>query len=568
MKHKSMLAMLTLLLIVSALMSACGSSGGQDTNSSPPPAKNNEKPADPAPEGKTEKPKEQVFRFNLHSNPPSLDPAQVQDNVGFAVLTGLYEGLTRSDENGKAIPGTAEKWEVSPDGLKYTFHLRKDAKWSNGDPVTAADFEFAWKRVLDPKLEPAPPYAYQMYYIKGAEAYNTGKNADPNSVAVKAVDANTLEVELEHSTPYFLGLLSFSTYFPVHSSVKNNPKWASDASTIISNGPFKMSEWKQQSSLEIVKNENYYAKDEIKFTKVQMTMVDDAGSELNMYETDQLDFAGMPTGRIPNEQIPILKQTKPNEMEIKGIASSYYYLFNNKQKPFDNVNIRKALAMAIDRQLIVDKVTLGGQLPAFGVVSPGIAGENGEFRSEHKNDYFKENVEEAKALLQKGLSEEGLSAMPEFTLIYNTDENHKKVAEAIVDMWSKNLGIKVKIENQEFGVFLKNRTSLNYQMSRAGWQADYNDPMTFLDLYMTGSGNNDIGYSNPEYDKLVHEAKQSLDNKQRMELMAKAERILIEQDQAILPLYYYTNVALKKSNLKNVFIDYQGNIIFNRGYFE
>jgi len=565
-KRKAILALL-IIMAVSTIMSACGSNG-KGTSSSAPPKTNNEKPADQSSGSKTETPKEQVFRFNLHSNPPTLDPGVVQDNVGFAVLTGLYEGLARSDENGKAIPGTAEKWDISSDGLKYTFHLRKDAKWSNGDPVTAADFEFAWKRVLDPKTEPVPPYAYQMYYIKGAEAFNTGENTDPNSVAVKAVDANTLEVELEHSTPYFLGLLSFSTYFPVHSSVKDNPKWASDASTIISNGPFKMGEWKQQSSLEIVKNENYYAKDEIKFTKVQMSMVDDAGSELSMYETDQLDFAGMPTGRIPNEQIPIMKQTKPDELDIKGIASTYYYLFNNKQKPFNNVNVRKALAMAIDRQLIVDKVTLGGQLPAYGIVAPGIAGENGEFRSEHKDDFFKENVEEAKTLLQKGLSEEGLSAMPEFTLIYNTDENHKKVAEAIVDMWNKNLGIKAKIENQEFGVFLKNRTALNYQMSRAGWQTDYNDPMSFLDLYMTGSGNNDIGYSNPEYDKLVNEAKQSLDNKQRMELMSKAERILIEQDQAIIPLYYYTNVALKKPNLKDVFIDYQGNIIFNRGYFE
>lgn len=566
MRRKSMLAMLSLLLGISVFMSACGSSG-QDNNSSSPPATNNEKP-DPTPGGKTETPKEQVFRFNLHSNPPTLDPGQAQDNVSFAVLNGLFEGLTRANEKGEALPGTAEKWDISPDGTKYTFHLRKDAKWSNGDPVTAEDFEFSWKRVLNPKLEPAPPYAYQLYYIKGAEAYNTGKNADPNSVAVKAVDANTLEVELEHSTPYFLSLLSFQTFFPVHSSVKDNPKWASDASTIISNGPFKISEWKQQNSLEMVKNENYYAKDEIKFTKVQMSMVDDSGSELNMYETDQLDFAGMPTGRVPNEQIPILKETKPNELEIKGIASSYYYLFNNKQKPFNNVNIRKALAMAIDRKLIVDKVTLGGQLPAFGIVPPGIAGEKDEYRTEHKDDYFKENIEEAKSLLQKGLSELGLSEMPEFTLTYNTDESHKKVAEAVADMWSKNLGIKVKIENQEFGVFLKNRTALNYQMARSGWGTDYNDPMSFIDLYMTGSGNNDIGYSNPEYDKLVHDAKQSMDNKERMELMAKAERIMIEQDQAILPLYYYTNVALKKPNLKNVFIDYQGMINYSRGYFE
>ncbi len=568
MRRKSMLAVLTLLLAVSAFMSACGGSG-QGTDSSSPPATNNEKSAEPAPGGgKTEAPKEQVFRFNLHSNPPTLDPGLSQDTVAHAVLNGLFEGLTRSSENGEAVPGTAEKWEISPDGTKYTFHLRKDAKWSNGDPVTAEDFEFSWKRVLDPKTEPAPPYAYQLYYIKGAEAYNTGQSTDPSSVAIKAVDANTLEVELEHSTPYFLSLLSFQTYLPVHSSVKDNPKWASEASTIVSNGPFKISEWKQQSSLEMVKNEHYYDKDDIKFTKVQMSMVADSGSELNMYETDQIDYAGMPTGRVPNEQIPILKETKPDELEIKGVASTYYYLFNNQQEPFNNVNIRKALSMAIDRQLIVDKVTLGGQLPAFGIVPPGITGLKGEFRNEHKDDFFTENIEEAKALLQKGLGELGLSAMPEFTLAYNNDENHKKVAEAVADMWSKNLGVKVKIENQEWGVFLKNRTALNYQMARSGWSSDYNDPMSFIDLYTTGSGNNDIGYSNPEFDKLVREAKQSLDNKERMELMAKAERMMIEQDQAILPLYYYTGVGLKKPYLKNVFIDYQGMINYSRGYFE
>lgn len=180
MRRKSMLAVLTLLLSVSAFMCACSGSG-QGTNSSSPPSANNETPADPAPGGKTEAPKEQVFRFNLHSNPPTLDPGLAQDTVAHAVLNGLFEGLTRSSEGGEAVPGTAEKWEISPDGTKYTFHLRKDAKWSNGDPVTAEDFEFSWKRVLDPKTEPAPPYAYQLYYIKGAEAYNTGQNADPNS---------------------------------------------------------------------------------------------------------------------------------------------------------------------------------------------------------------------------------------------------------------------------------------------------------------------------------------------------------------------------------------------------
>ncbi|WP_028544058.1 peptide ABC transporter substrate-binding protein [Paenibacillus taiwanensis] len=567
MKKKSMLLVLTLLLAVSAFVSACG---GSST-----PAKEEAKNEQKSNENKNEPAKEQVFRFNSISEPPSLDPGQAQDSTSFALLGAVFEGLTRSDENGKPLEGTAEKWEISPDGTKYTFHLRKDAKWSNGDPVTANDFEFAWKRVLDPDFQPAPPYAYQLYYIKNAEGYNKHKDAaytktkitDPNEVGVKALDANTLEVQLESPTAYFLSLLSFQTFFPVHQSVKSNPKWASDANSIISNGPFKVSKWVKQSSLELAKNDNYYAKDEVKFTKVQVSIVSEGSSELNMYETNVLDYSGMPTGEIPTEQIPVLQQTKKDELHIKGVASSYYYLFNNKQKPFSNKKIRRALSMAINRQLLIDKVTLSGELPAFGIVSPGIAGLNGEYRSEVKDNYFQENVEEAKKILQEGLQEEGLTTL-EFDLAYNTNDKHKKIAQAIADMWSKNLNVKVKIQNQEWAVFLKNRTNLNYQVARAGWSTDYNDPMSFLDLYMTGGGNNDIGFSNPKYDELLKKAKTSMDAKERMDLMAQAEKILIEDEQAILPIYYYTSVGLTKPNVKGVFIDYQGMIHFDRGYLE
>ncbi|MEW9106865.1 peptide ABC transporter substrate-binding protein, partial [Paenibacillus sp.] len=402
--------------------------------------------------------------------------------------------------------------------------------------------------------------------IKGAEEYNKKKSTDPNSVAVKALDEYTLEVELATPTAYFLSLLSFQSYFPVHTDDRNS-KWASEANTIISNGPFKISDWKHQNSLELVKNENYYAKDEIKFTKVQMTMVEDPATEVSMYETGALEIAGQPTGEIPVDQIAMLKESKPDELHIKGYASTYYYLFNNKQKPFDNVNIRKALAMAIDRKQIVEKVTLGGQTPAFGIVAKGIAGLNDEYRNETDDSvYFKEDAAEAKILLEKGLKESGLTEMPEFTLAHNTNEMHKKVAIAIANMWKNTLGIKVKVENQEWGVFLKNRTALNYQVARAGWTTDYNDPMSFIDLYMTGSGNNDIGYSNPEFDKLVKDAKASTDPKARMELMKQAEKKLIAEDMAIMPIFYYTSVQLQKPYVKNVFIDYQGQMNFTRGH--
>ncbi|UHA72786.1 peptide ABC transporter substrate-binding protein [Paenibacillus sp. 481] len=562
MKRKSMLLVLTLLLAVSAFVSACGG-GGSSKDANTTQKENNS--GNQAEEKKSDKP--QVFRFNIHSEPPTLDPGLAQDTVSYQVLTSLFEGLARVDEKGREIPGIAEKWEIAPDGKQYTFTLRKDAKWSNGDPVTAHDFEYAWKRVLDPNTVPAPPYAIQLYYLKNAKAYHE-KKKQVADVGVKATDDYTLKVELEHPTPYFLTLLSFQTYFPVHKSVKDNPKWAAEADTIISNGAFKLSTWKHQDSLELTPNEHYYARKEIKFDKVQLKIVTDSATELSMYETDEIDHAGKPTGELPTDQIPILKESKKDEINQNIIAGTYYYLFNNKQAPFDNVNIRKALAMSIDRKLITEKVAQGGQIPAYGMVAKRINGLQAEYRDEVKDDYFKENLDEAKTLLAKGLQEKGLTALPEFTLIHNSNDLHRKVAQAIADMWAKNLNIKVKIENQEWGVFLKTRDSLNYQVARAGWNTDYNDPMSFLDLYTTESGNNDIGYTNKKFDELVNKAKTMADPAERMKVIAEAEKQLIQEDMAIMPIFYYSDVSLTKPHVKNVFLDYQGFLHFTRGYIE
>lgn len=509
-----------------------------------------------------------VFRMNISTEPPTLDPAQSQDQVSFTVLNGLYEGLTRKDENGQNVPGIAEKWDISEDGKTYTFHLRTDAKWSNGDPVTAGDFEFAWKRVLDPQLKPEPAsYAYQLYYIVNAESYNTSKGATADQVGVKATDDHTLVVNLNSPTPYFLSLMSFQTFFPVHKSVKDNEAWAASASTIISNGPFKMGDWQKNTSIKIVPNENYYAKDEIKLAGVEFSEVADSATELSMYQTDQLDWAGKPTGEIPADQLESLKSSLPDEFNQKGIASMYYYLFNTTEKPFNNEKIRKAFSMAITRQDITDKVTRAGELPAYGIVPPGIAGEKEEYRKEVPDTYFKEDFEEAKKLLAEGMAEEGVTKLPAIKLTFNTSDNHKKIAEAVAEMWRKNLGVEVSIENQEWGVFLENRNKLNYQVARAGWGADYNDPMTYIDLFTSKSGNNNTGFASPEYDELVAKAYASSDAKERMTLMQQAEKLLIDT-RAIMPIYYYSDVFLQKKGFKGIFIDYKGDIDYTRGYFE
>ncbi|MEF2964686.1 peptide ABC transporter substrate-binding protein [Paenibacillus sp. M1] len=563
-KSKSLLLLLTLVLAVGTLLSACGSNNGGNSASNGGNNATTNSGNNGANSGSETLAADQTLRINLSAEPPTFDPAQAQDSQANTVLKTMYEGLTRMDDSGEPQPAAAESWEVN--GTKYTFHLRQDAKWSNGDPVTANDFVFAWERVLSPNTTPAPPYAYQLFYLKGAEDYNDGKITDFSQVGVKAVDDYTLEVELTGPTPYFLGLLSFYTYYPVHQSVKDDEAWAVDASKMIVNGAFTLTNWTKGQTIEVTKNENYWDKDNIKLSKISMSLVNSGATELASYKNGELDRAGHPNGEIPTDQIPIVKQELPDEFKVKGISSTYYFQFNNQAEPFDNAKIRKAFSMAIDRQAIVDNVTLGGQLPAFGFVPPGIKGLNDEFRTEVKDDYFTENVEEAKKLLEEGMKEKGYTTLPQITLIYNSSEAHKKIALAVADMWKKNLGVEVKTENQEWAVFLENRQSLNYQIARAGWSADYNDPMTYIDVYTTNSGNNDIGFSNEEYDKLVAEAKASEDNTKRNENFKRAEEILIGEEQALMPIYYYTNVAVEKPYLKGVVLDFSGAIDYTRAY--
>lgn len=544
MKKNKLVSMLSLVLVLALVVTGCASGSKNESG-----ANNNE------------------FRINLASEPPTLDPAQATDQVSFTVINAIYEGLTIIDENGNVQPGIAEKWDVSEDGKTYTFTIRSDAKWNNGDPITAHDFEFSWKRALDPKLVPKPSqYAYQMYYIEGAEAYNTGSGS-VDDVKINATDDHTLVVTLNAPTVYFESLLSTAIYFPVHQSVTENEAFAAAADTMITNGPFTMTEWKRNTSIVLEPSESYYARDDIKFAKVSFTMVNDSNSELNMYETGKLDYAGYPTGALPTDQFASLKEKYPNEFQIKGTASLYYYLINTTEAPFTNEKIRQALSLSIDRAAITEKVTLGGQIPAYGLVPPGIKGVEDEYRNEVDDNYFQEDLELAKQLLAEGLAEEGLTELPAFSLTFNTNELHQKVAEAVVDMWSNNLGVNAQIGNEEWGVFLDNRTAMNYQVARAGWGADYNDPISFIGLFTSKSGNNNTGYANAEYDALVSQVDQSTDAAERVRLMAEAEKMIIDSH-SIIPIYYYSTVYLMKPDVKGVYVDYKGDVIFTRGYYE
>ncbi|MBY0117549.1 peptide ABC transporter substrate-binding protein [Paenibacillus sp. FSL H8-0317] len=563
MKRKSLLVLLTLILAFGTVLAACGSknegTGNTDTGS--------------ASEGNGLA-KDQILKINLSAEPPTLDPAQAKDSQTNTVLKFLYEGLVRIDADGKEQAGVAKDWTISEDGLKYVFNLNPDAKWSNGDAITAEDFVRSWERALKP--ETASPYAYQLYYIKGAEGYNLSKDetykgtkvTDFSQVGVKATDEHTLEVTLENPTPYFLGLTAFYTYYPVHASADTNDKFFTDYKNMIVNGPFVMDQYSKGQKIVVKKNDGYHAAADIKLAQIDMSLTNSSASELQAYKSGQLDYTGAPNGEIPSDQIPSVKAELPDEFKATGIASTYYYQFNVNEAPFNNVKIRKAFAMAIQRQLIVDKVTQGGQIPAFGFVPPGIRGENGEFRDEHKDDYFTENVEEAKALLAEGMKEEGYTTLPAVTLIYNTSDGHAKIALAVADMWKQNLGVDVKTENQEWGVFLENRQNQNFQVARAGWSADYNDPYNFLEMWTTGNTNNDSKFSNEQYDKDVKETVKSADPAARMAAFADAEKILIQDEMGVMPIYYYTNVSLTKPYLKGVQLDFSGAIDYTRAYLE
>ncbi|WP_317890692.1 peptide ABC transporter substrate-binding protein [Paenibacillus arenilitoris] len=540
--------MLVLVIALSMLLTACAGNNNKPSENNGGAATNG---------GETTTPQE--FRFTLASEPPSLDPALMTDAQSSIVAAGLYEGLTRLNANGEPENAIAEEITASEDGKTYTIKLRDDVKWSNGESVTAHDFEYAWKRALNP--ETASEYAYMLYYIENAEKYNTG-GGTVDEVGVKATNDYTLEVKLYTPAPYFPSLISHYTYLPVNKgAVDGKPEWASEKETIVSNGPFLLKEWAHEDKLVLEKNPDYYNASAVKFDKVTISLINDTNTVYNLYDTDKIDWIGAQAGSVPTDRTPQL--VEEGKATITSVASVYYYLFNNNKAPFNNAKIRKAFAMSVDRQSLIDNVAKANQQPAFGLVPPSIAGAGGKnFRELYPDtDYFKEDVEEAKKLLAEGLAESNLTALPEITLLYNTDDGHKAIAEAIVDMWRKNLGVEVKLANQEWGTFLESRKAGQFDIARSGWGADINHPINFTyDLIHSKSGNNDGKYSNPKVDELLNNSLVAASPEESIKMMAEAEKIAFAEDMGALPLYYYTTVTMLKDGFKNVGSDYAGHI--------
>ncbi|WP_054740374.1 peptide ABC transporter substrate-binding protein [Cellulosilyticum ruminicola] len=524
--------LLSVLLLGTMALTGCGSNGaGAGTNETAVSANAGDL---------------KIAKLISGGEPGSLHPALSQGTHESIILDHIFEGLMKRDENSETVYGMAESHTVSEDGLTYTFKIRPDVKWSNGDPVTAKDFEVAWKYVLDP--DTGSNYAFQLYYLEGAEEYNTGKGS-VDEVGVKALDDTTLEVKLKLPTSYFLQLCAFYTYYPVNSKLQEEQgsEWSHNGDTFVSNGPFSVKAWNHDESVELVKNEEYYNKDAVKLDGVTFYISEDLNTQWQMYQNGEIDI----NYDLPADVLGQLNAQNDPELKIVPELANYFYRFNTQEKPFNNVKVRKALSMAVDRQLIIDEVTQGGQIPAYAVVPGNIpdADETVDFR-ENGGDFIKEDVEEAQKLLAEGLAEEGMSSL-DFTILYNTHENHKKVAEAIQQMWNENLGVNVSLENVEMKVKVDREHKLDYDVSRAGWVGDYIDPNTFLDMYTSWSSQNDTGWTSDKYDELITKASAEIDPVARMGYLHEAEALIME-DMPIMPLYFYTRGITTKPYLTGV----------------
>jgi len=505
--------------------------------------------------------------YNLGEDPKTIDPQLNTASGAGNIILNAFEGLTRMDKDSKAAPGVAEKWEMSEDGLKYTFHLRKDAKWSDGEAVTANDFKYAWLRALDPKT--AADYAYQLYYIKGGEEYNTSEGT-AEDVAINVVDEYTLEVELTAPTSYFTQLTAFATYMPVRKDIieANGDAWATKAETYVSNGPFKMTDFRMKDAIILEKNENYWDAANVKLDKIDVRMVQEETSAYAEFKAGTFDMIeAVPSAEIENalnaKHAVVFKEFATYFIAL-NVANNTDKLNPDAVKALENKKFREALSVAIDRQALVDNVTKGHQIPALGFTAPGVPTPDGKDFAESKK-YIEPtgNIEEAKKLLAEAGYPDG-QGFPTFNFLINSEGVHAAVAQYLQSVW-QDLGVKTEISSQEFKVFLDTRRQGQYMIGRHGWSGDYLDPITFLDMWVTDGGNNVMNYSNAEYDALIKEAKNTADEAKKYEALRKAEDILME-DMPLIPLYYYTKVRAIKEDLKEVQISPTGKVDFKNAY--
>jgi oligopeptide transport system substrate-binding protein len=487
----------------------------------------------------------------------TLDPGRMSWQNDIRTAMGLWEGLVAYDPKTlEPIPGAAT-WEVSKDSMTYTFHLRENAKWSNGDPVLAGDFIFAWKRVLTPAT--AADYSNLLFYIKGAQKYFSALEklrpgeAAPSfgDVAIRAADDRTLIVELENPCTYFLDLVAFPVFFPLHEksmakfaspnpAVGYDPVWTRPPN-LVTNGAFYLAEWQFKRFLKLAPNPHYWDRAAVKAPAIYIKAIDDQGAAMRAYEGGEVDVLTFVPPDFGHLLIKERDEKRRNDIHYRPVFGTYYYMFNCSKPPFDNKLVRRALALAIDKEKLVNEVTKMKQTPCNVLVPPGsIAG----YESPKGLD---RDVELAKKLLAEAGFPEGKD-FPVAEILYNKESMHHVVSQALGQMWQQNLGISVKFRGVERGGFRNDRRNHNFMISRAGWYGDYMDPTTWLDLCKTGDGNNDGLYSNKQFDALLAEAAKMTNPQERFKKLAEAEKMLVEDEMPLIPLYLYSDGYIFDSN--------------------
>lgn len=485
----------------------------------------------------------QELRLNNEGEPGSLDPALNIGTIEHAVMVSLYEGLVMPDPKTLALhPGAAERWDISPDGLTYTFYLRKNGRWSNGDPLTAQDFVDSYHRILLPAL--GAQYSYMLYPVTNAEAFNLGKITNFDDVGFKALDTYTLQVKLHSPTPYLLSMMIHDSWFPVPVRVikkygaiddRANP-WTRPG-RFVGNGPFALKEWKMNSHILVERSPTYWDAAHVRLNKIFFDPTQEIDTAERMFRSGQIHS----DPQAPPSKIAVYRKYHPNLINVYPILATYFYKFNVTRPPLNDQRVRQALAMAIDRQEITDTIMRGGEQPAFFLTPPNTAGYTCKAK-------VTENVAAARQLLAEAGYPDGKN-FPTIELLFNTLAQHKAIAEALQEMWKNNLNINVTLHNEEWKVYLDSMRRRDYFMGRAGWVGDYVDPSTFLDMFTTDSGNNETGWSNKEYDRLIKLAGTTGDQAVRYDAYQKAEAILMDE-MPIIPIYFYTRPRLIRPSVK------------------
>ncbi len=487
--------------------------------------------------------RDQILHRGMGPEVADIDPHLATTANDYAVLSALFEGLVAEDPQTLApVPGVAESWEVSADNLTYTFHLRANAKWSNGDPVTARDFLASWQRVLTPSL--AADNAYLLYIVQNAEAFHKGQLTDFAQVGFSAPDERTVRITLEHPASYFLSLLQHWVWWPVHlptleksgSPYQRGNRWARPE-TFVGNGPFNLKEWRTGQHIDVVKSPTYWDAAIVRLNGIRLHPIEDLNAEERAFRSGQLHL----TEALPVAKVDAYRRTNPELLRIDPYLGTYYYTFNTERPFLNDAKIRRALALAVNRTGLTERILRGGQQPASAFTPPGTAGYT-------PPPGFTTDFAEARRLLAEAGYPDGKGA-PVLEILLNTSENHRIIAEALQSDWRKELGLEIRLLNMEGKSVLAARRAGDFQILRSSWIGDFNDPATFLSVFTSSSGNNHSRWKNPAYDQLLFQAARTSDTEARHALFKQAEALLIA-DAPFIPLYTYTHVFLKNPSVQ------------------